>query len=175
MREIVNFVSERVTGPPRAYDARMGTPARPELRFDSIRAMRDDAERLRRVGYDKAGQWDLTMILDHLGKTMSGPFQEGQRNLPWPVGPIARRLVHRMVEKQTYPNLTIPALPRIRPTPGVALDDAYPTFVGACAQVEALTDDRVACPPFGVLPRTDFVGMQLLHGAHHLSFLKPRA
>lgn len=153
----------------------MGIPARPDLRFDSIRAMREDVEHLRKVGYDKAGAWDLAMILDHLAKAMSSPFREGERNLPWPISPIARRLVHRMVLKQTYPSITIPAPPTIRPEPGVAIEDAYAEFLGACSLCEKLEGDTVVSPPFGKLPRADFFGMQLLHGAHHLSFLKPRS
>lgn len=153
----------------------MSHPARPDLKFDSLAAMRADVERLREVGYEKAGQWELPAMLDHLAKTLSGPFREGERNLPWPVGPIARRLVHRMVEKGRYPNLKIPALPSIAPTPGVTMDDAYPFFLGACISCEKLEGPTVTCPPFGTLPREDFIGMQLLHGAHHLSYLKPKA
>ena len=153
----------------------MSKPARPELKFDSIRAMRDDVDALLRVGYERAGQWDLAMVLDHLAKTLSGPFREGERSLPWPIGPIARKLVHRMVTRGQYPNLTIPALPSIAPTPGVPLGEAMPFFLGACAACEKLDGETVVAPPFGRLSRADFLGMQLLHGAHHLSYLKPKA
>src|SRR5688500_15178426 len=121
----------------------MSTPARPELKFDSIAAMRADVEHLRKVGYEKAGQWDLPMILDHLAKAMSGPFQEGAWNLPWPVGPVARRLVHRMVARGQYPRATIPALPSLAPTPGVTMEDAYPYFLGAATECEKLTGETV--------------------------------
>ena len=152
----------------------MSTPARPDLRFDSIAAMRADAEHLNRVGYDKAGEWDLAKILDHVAKTMSGPFREGERNLPWPVGPIARRLVHRMVERGRYPSMKIPVMPSLRPDPNATTDDALPFFIGACVECDKLAGDTVRCPPFGTMPRGDFIGMQLLHGAHHLSFLKAK-
>ena len=152
----------------------MSTPARPDLRFASFAAMRADVDHLRRVGYERAGQWELATMLDHLAKTLSGPFREGERNLPWPVGPIARRLVHRMVERDHYPSVTIPMMPSIRPDPAATIDDAYPFFLGACAECERLAGDAVTLPPFGTMPRSDFVGMQLLHGAHHLSYLKPK-
>ena len=36
------------------------------------------------------------------------------------------------------------------------------------------TSGAVDVPPFGKLPVDDFLKIQLLHGAHHLSFLQPR-
>lgn len=148
---------------------------RPDLRFESITQMRQDVETLAKRGYEKSGKWELPEMLDHLAKAMSGPFQEGAWNLPWPAGPIARRLIHRMVERGRYPNATIPALPSIAPTPGAKLEDSLPFFIGACVECEKLTGETVACPPFGKMKRADFIAMQLIHGAHHLGYLKPKA
>ena len=84
----------------------MSTPARPDLKFASIDDMVADADRLR-GGYARAGQWDLGMVLDHLAKTMSGPFAGG-RSAPWPISAVVRAGVRRMVAKQTYPSVKIP-------------------------------------------------------------------
>ena len=152
---------------------RMGTPARPDLHFDSVDAMLADVEHLRR-GYDKAGQWDLGMVLDHLAKSMSPPFAAGQKNLPWPVPSIARVMIAAMARRKTYPmGVTIPALPSIRPTPGVDVDAAYDHFRDIAGKVKTLPADVTPFPPVGRVPTGDFLGLQLLHAAHHLSFLRP--
>ena len=150
----------------------MSTPARPDLKFASIEAMVADADRLRR-GYTRAGQWDLGMVLDHLAKTQDAPFAEDRRNLPWPTGAIARRMIRGMVRRQRYPSVKIPMAPPLKPTPGVDVDEAYGRFRDLSDRLRGLTTDTVAAPPFGRMATADFIGIQLLHGAHHLAFLAP--
>ena len=149
------------------------TPARPDLKFASLDALVADADHLR-AGYAKAGQWDLGMVLDHLAKAMSIPFAGG-RSLPWPAGPIGRALVRRMVRKGRYPSVKLPAPPSQRPTPGVDVNDAYHRFVEAADRLKATTGTVVSFAPIGWVPTGDFVAVQLIHGAHHLAFLRPTA
>ena len=150
----------------------MSSPARPGLSFDTIDAMLADADRLRR-GYAKAGQWDLGMILDHLAKTQSAPFDTGRWNLPWPATAIVRSMIHGMVKRHQYPSFKVPMAPPLKPTPGVDVDEAYGRFRELSERIKRLPADTVAAPPFGRMSTADFVGIQLLHGAHHLAFLRP--
>ena len=150
----------------------MSTPARPDLKFDSMDAMLADAERLKTGGYEQAGQWTLGMVLDHLTKTMSVPFAPG-RTLPWPASAIGRLVVHGFAKRDRYPSVKFPAMPFQRPTPGIDLATAYDAFRSASERVKGVTGDTVGCPPLGPLPVGDFVAVQLLHGAHHLGYLKP--
>jgi len=126
-----------------------------------------------RHGYEKAGQWDLGMVLDHLTKGMSGPFTGGGWNLPWPVGATLRALMHRMAERGRYPSMKFPAPKAMRPTPGVDVEAARAAFRAAAERVKALTGETVVWPPLGRMPTADFVAVQLLHGAHHLGYLRP--
>ena len=150
----------------------MNTPARPGLKFDTLDAMLADVDRLR-GGYTKAGEWDLGMILDHLAKTEEAAFAKGRWNLPWPMTAVIRTLVHGMVGRQKYPSFKIPVAPQLKPTPGVDVDEAFGRFRDLTQRMKTLPSDTVAAPPFGRMPTADYVGMQLLHGAHHLAFLKP--
>lgn len=152
----------------------MSTPARPELKFDTIDAMLADAEHLRSAGYEQAGRWTLGMVLDHLTKAMSGPFGGG-RNLPWPLSAAGRSLMHGMVRRGRYPAMKFPAPASFRPDPGVDPAAASEAFRSVCERAKALPGDTVVCPPLGRVPTTDYLGVQLLHGAHHLSYLRPIA
>ncbi len=157
---------------PGRYTPAVSTPARPDLKFDSLDAMLGDAERLKASGYEQAGQWTLGMILDHLAKTMSLPFQPG-RSLPWPASALARAAVHAFAKRDVYPTMVrFPAMKSQRPTPDVDLATAYDAFRSSAERLKGLGDTLV-CPPLGRLPTADFVAVQRLHGAHHLSFLRP--
>ena len=150
----------------------MGTPARPDLVFNSIDELLADAARLRDGGHEQLGKWTLAMILDHLGKAMNGPWSD-QSRVPWPFSIGARALIHRMVQRDRYPNFTFPVPPGMKPSKTVSLADANAAFCSAAEKVKACTGPVVENTPFGTLPLHDFVKMHLLHGAHHLGFLKP--
>jgi hypothetical protein len=150
----------------------MAKPARPELIFRSIDDLLADADRLRSGPYDKAGQWDLPMILDHLAKAMTLP---ASTTVPAPVAIVARYFIHRMARHDFYPPFTFPSAKSMLPTPSISLESAEPAFRSAAEKIKTLNGQWVTGTPFGPLPRADFIKLHLLHGAHHLSFLSPRA
>jgi hypothetical protein len=149
----------------------MAKPARPELIFRSIDEMLADVARLRAGPYQKAGQWDLGMILDHLGKAMTVPPVD-QKPVPWPINIVARALIRRMAKRQFYPPFKFPAPKGMRPTPNIPLESAEPMFRAAAEKLKSLPGPTISDTPFGTLALDDFVKLQLLHGAHHLSFLR---
>jgi hypothetical protein len=151
----------------------MSTPARPALKFATLDALLADVDRLR-GGYERAGRWELGPMLDHVAKMMSTPFEPGQWNLPGPAVAVARFCIRQMVRRNWYPTMvTFPAPPSIRPTEGVDADAAVAHLREVVDQIRALPDGPVTCPPFGRIAKGDYVGLQLLHAAHHLSYLKP--
>lgn len=152
----------------------MSNPARPDLKFNCVDDLVSDAEKLRVGPYDRAGQWDLPMILDHLAKAMGGPFQPGVKNLPWPISAMGRFVMHRFAQRTTYPQIKFPAPKAMRPTNGIELEPAYQEFLTAARQVQSAGGEMIEWPPFGAMKLEDFRKIQLLHGAHHLSFLKVR-
>ena len=161
------------TGREQPYTAIVSKPARPGLKFETFPDLWADVDQLR-GGYEKAGHWDLGMMLDHIAKMMSAPFDTGLRNPPWPATAVARLFVQQMVRHRWYPTImAFPAPPSFRPTRDVDVSSARLNLRAVVDRVEALPDGPVHCPPFGKLSKRDFVGLQLLHAAHHLSFLRP--
>jgi hypothetical protein len=112
-------------------------------------------------------------MLDHLAKAMGSPFVSGRKNLPWPAGPVARLVIHLFARRTTYPSIELPVPKMIKPTPGTDVDAAYAALATAVEQLRAVPGPTIDCPPFGTVPLDDFMRIQLLHAAHHLSFLKP--
>jgi hypothetical protein len=159
------------TGDPAAKIIGMAKPARPELIFHSIDDLLADAARLRAGPYEKAGEWDLAMILDHLGKAMEIPSPV-QKSVPWPVSVIARAFIRRMTRRGVYPSFKIRAPKAMQPTPNIPLETADAMFRAAAGKIKTFTGPTVEGTPFGALPREDFIKLHLLHGAHHLSFLR---
>jgi hypothetical protein len=150
----------------------MAKPARPDLVFRSIDELLADAARLKAGPYKKAGEWDLPMILDHLAKAMEIPFTT-QKPVPWPFNMVARGMIHLVARRRFYPSMKFPAPKAMRPTPNTPLESADAAFRAAAQKIKSFEGPTVSGTPFGTLALKDFVKMHLLHGAHHLSFLRP--
>jgi hypothetical protein len=151
----------------------MAKPARPKLIFNSIDEMVADADRLGSGPYDKAGQWDLPMILNHLSKAMDS-FATAQTPVRWPLDIVARVGIHLMAKRKYYPPISISAPKEMQPAASVPLETAQAEFRAAAEKVKAFKGPKVSGTPFGTLPLEDFIKLQLLHGAHHLSYLSAR-
>ena len=150
----------------------MAKPARPDLKFSSYDEMLADVERLK-GGYDKTGQWDLPMILDHIGKGINAPWIP-QMKIPWPGSLIAQAIIRRMVNKQYYPNIKFHAPKAMQPTAGIPMETAYPAFIATVEKVKNYPDPVMKNTPFGDVPTELWQKLHLLHGAHHLAFLTPK-
>lgn len=151
----------------------MAKPARPYLKFQSYDEMLADVDRLRSDGYTKAGQWDLAMILDHLGKGMNAPWIP-QMKVPWPFSLVAQAMIRRMVAKRYYPNIKFPAPKAMQPTPGISIEMAYPAFMTTVEKIKNYPQPIMKNTPFGDVPTELWQQLHLLHGAHHLAFLQSR-
>lgn len=152
----------------------MSKPARPDLRFDSLDEMLADVDRLRSGPTEQAGQWNLAMILDHMAKAINAHDNPKVKPMRRPLRWIVRAAVHRIVRRGRYPSIKFPAPKRMQPDPNVSLESTYAEFRAAVESLRAITSPILTDTPFGDLPVDEFVKLQLLHGAHHLGFLKLR-
>ncbi len=150
----------------------MSKPIRPGLKFNNLDELLADVDQLRAGPYEQGGQWDLPMMMDHLAKQMNGPFETKLKNWPWPAGPIVRFFFHRLAKWGKYPSVKFPAPKMTQPSSSISSDDAYAELSQVVGRLKSATGETIACPPFGELPLADFMKVQLLHAAHHLSFLK---
>ena len=152
----------------------MPNPNRPDLRFDSYDQLLADVQSLHTAGWEKAGQWTLAMICDHLARWTNGMLDEGLPHVPGPFQWIPRLIIHRMVRKQSYPSIVFPAPSTLKPAIDLSESAAIASMTTAINRLQQLAGPVVETHPFGAIAADDFRGMTLLHAAHHLGFLQPR-
>jgi hypothetical protein len=156
-------------------------PARRELRFDTLDEVVRDAENLLAKGYDKTGNWDLAQVCGHLAEWVRYPL-DGFPKAPLLARPVFWLVRHTVGKRMGRAMLAggkmktgIPTAPQSVPAPGG--DDA--AGVGrlreSIARWKAHAGPLHASPLFGGLTREQWEKGHLIHCAHHLSFLVPRA
>jgi hypothetical protein len=143
---------------------------RGQLRFNSEDDVRADVNRLRR-GYTQAGAWSLAQICCHLDKSMQhrmrpGPFE------PTTPEQAARRdqLEHllasgRLPDGQSAPDFMMP--------PSDCGDDAIDAFLARLEQFKDFPGPIAPHRIFGHLDDATARQLNLIHCAHHLSYLTP--
>ena len=151
---------------------------RRKLTLTDLRQVISEAETLHRVGYTKAGQWDLGKICDHICNVVEMPVKGfGDVGMPWYIGlvqpvlgPLMKRYMlstNRMVEgAESFPGF-LP--PEQRPD-----DDAcVQRLRDAVERLEQHSGPLHPHPFFGTMSKAEVNHLQALHAGHHLSFLVP--
>jgi hypothetical protein len=154
-------------------------PARRALDFRDFDAVVRDAESLAAGGYDRAGHWDLGQVCGHLADWLGFPL-DGFPRPPWPVRLLlwfvrhttGRRMLRRVLAQREMPA----GRPTIRETvPAPGGDEAgVERLRQAVARVRAHPGPLRPSPLFGEMDREAWTQLQLIHCAHHLSFLTPK-
>lgn len=156
-------------------------PQRRRLEFQSFADVVADAERLHRVGYDRAGNWDLAQVAGHLAAWLSYPMDGSPTPplLPRMVLAVMRKTVGRRILRKV---LATGQMPAGNPTakesvmpPGGDEAAAVANLRDTAARLEAFTGETKPSPLFGRLSREDGRRLTLIHCAHHLSFLTPKS
>jgi hypothetical protein len=139
-----------------------------------------DAEMLLERGYDRAGNWTLSQCCSHLSEWLRFAV-EGMPPQPAPVRAILWVLRHTVGKRKLARWLSSGSMPAGKPTlretvaksPG---DDAEAVarFRDAIARFQSHSGPLQPSPLFGVLDHETATKLQLVHCAHHLSFLLPR-
>lgn len=152
----------------------MITEKRP-LRFATLDDMLADVNHLRTAGYTKLGEWELPRMMDHIAKQMTMLLEPDGPRVPWPVQWIARWAIHRMAVRKKYLPFKAKAAASLKPSPDATDASAYASLLAAVERLRALKGDLIDTHAFGKMSRHDYIQMQLVHAAHHLSFLVPKA
>lgn len=153
--------------------------ARRQLKFDSLAEVVRDAKNLLTKGYDKAGNWDLSQCGRHLAYWLTCPL-DGFGKPPlvaklflW----LARNTVGPGQLKKILANgfppggMTDPA--SVKPSDGNDAG-AVATLKQAAERFAAHTGPVLPSPFFGPMTKETATKLQLVHAAHHLSFLVPK-
>jgi hypothetical protein len=150
------------------------------LRFTSLDEVVRDAENLLAKGYEQAGSWDLAQCCKHLSEWMRFPID----GFPKPPLPI-RFLLWTMSKtvgpkklKQYLADGSFPAgkptAPQTVPSPGGDAREAVEGLRKSVERMQAHAGPIVPSPFFGPMDKDTCVRLQLVHAAHHLSFLVPK-
>ncbi len=153
---------------------------RRQLRFDTLADAVRDAETLLANGYDKAGKWSLGQCCGHLANWLTYPL-DGFPKIPLVLRPvmwvmrktIGRPKYERYVREQTFPT-GAPTVPQSVPAPDANDAEAVAKLKAAVERYEAHAGPIRPSPLFGPLTKDEARKMQLVHCAHHLSFLVPK-
>jgi hypothetical protein len=155
-------------------------PSRRTLRFDDLDDVVREAESLRASGYHRAGAWDLAQVCTHLAEWMRFPLD----GFPRPPAPIramlwvmkntfGRRQLRKVLATSSMP-AGGPTMPETVAAAGGDETAAVERLRQTVARFKAHTGPLHPSPLFGPLDKEAATRLQLVHCAHHLSFLVPR-
>jgi hypothetical protein len=161
----------------------MTAPARVErrkLRFASLDEVVSDARMLQEKGYQQAGNWDLGQVCSHVAEWMRYPI-EGYPRLPLPARAIFW-LVRVIFARRIMRKVLAEGLPAGKPTlsqsvtqPGGDQGQAVEMLRKQVESFKGYTGEMHPSPLFGAMDKELATRLQLVHCAHHLSFLVPKS
>ena len=160
----------------------MSTTIKPERRGLTFATLDDavrDAENLLAKGHDKAGNWNLAQVCNHLAEWMRFPV-EGFPKLPLFLRPVFW-LFRKTVGKAKRRKYTAEGMPSGKPTmpqtvslPGGDAAAAVAKLKETAERFKAHAGPVYPSPLFGPMTKDEALQLQLKHCEHHLSFLVPR-
>ena len=153
--------------------------SRRSLEFSTLDDAVRDAEELLDAGYQRAGNWDLSQACRHLSQWMTFPL-DGFPKVPAPVRGVfwimRRTIGRRQLEKILATGAMKAGMPTIRETVPVSGSDEAASVAAFRETVGRFKNHKgplFPSPLFGELDHATATKLQLIHCAHHLSFLIP--
>jgi hypothetical protein len=155
-------------------------PQRRPLRFNDLDEVVRDAEGLLAKGYDKAGNWDLAQVCGHLAEWLRFPVERFPK-APAPIRAVfwvlrktvGRKKLLTYISTGSFP-AGKPTMPESVPPPGGDPAAAVARLRAAAERFKAHTGPVHPSPLFGQLTKDEGLKLNLIHCAHHLSFLTPK-
>jgi len=138
-----------------------------------------DAEALLTKGYDRAGNWDLAQVCGHVANWMTYPV-EGFPKSPAPIRAMLW-LLKKTVGRAKFEKYLAEGMPAGKPTMPESVPTAGGDHAAAVAKLKQAVEKFKAAdgvypsPLFGPMTKDEATRLQLVHAAHHLSFLVPKS
>ena len=146
---------------------------RRKLSFDTFEEILTEVDELLESGYEQAGNWSLGQICNHLAIFLRGSVEGFSFKLPAPIRFLLYHLIFKRIlrDKKMATGVRVPKsfLP-----PEEKRDDAIEVanFKEALDAFMHHKGEYHKSPGFGKLTREEWHQLQLIHCAHHLSFLR---
>jgi hypothetical protein len=144
------------------------------VRFSDFDQVLADADRLLAGGYDRAGNWGLAQVADHLAKVITFSIDGFPSLMPWFMRLGARWFALGAILRHKVFRWSFAAPKYLLPADGVADRDAVERLRGAVERYKAHSGPLHPSPAFGALTNEQWREVHLWHSEHHLSFLLPR-
>jgi hypothetical protein len=146
------------------------------LAFHNLNEVMPEVDRLL-LGYERAGNWSLGQVCQHLTRTLRHSVEGWPLRAPWLVRRTLGPLIGGRVLSRGQMAEGIKLDPKLGLTPGTHADDRAEAEAlrGAIRYYQAWTEPLPEHPFFGPLSRSQWDRLHELHCAHHLSFLHPVA
>ncbi len=150
------------------------TLARRRLDFRSWAEVLADVDHLRHAGYDRAGNWDLSQIVDHVGDGLRTAQRGSKHQGPWIIRKLIGPLLLQRILRQRRMKAGIKVPQWWLPGPTHDESAAVDQFRADIAAFERMTTQPFPHPFLGRLTKEQWHDLALIHAAHHLSFLVPK-
>jgi len=146
-----------------------------QLQFNDFAEVQAEVDRLHQRGYEKLGQWDLAQVCDHLTYFVQGSLDGFTFRVPWLLKVLFGRFVLRRILKQR--RMKEGGFTPQKPLPAAGGDEpaAVVRFKQSIERFQAHPGEFQPSPFFGHLTPQQWRDLHLIHCAHHLGFLAPRA
>ena len=149
---------------------------RRELDFRDGEEVIEEIERLRKVGYEPVGNWNLTQICEHLSATTKGGLDGFGFRLPW----ILRRTLVKWVFAYSLRRRKLfrgaPTFPILKPksSSSVENDELIDDCILVTRRAMEFSGSLEDYALLDNLSAEDWKQFMWIHAAHHLGFLIPK-
>ncbi|MBX3421175.1 MAG: DUF1569 domain-containing protein [Pirellulaceae bacterium] len=147
---------------------------RRSLDFRSWDNVLADIQHLNHVRYDRAGNWDLSQILEHVGEGLRTAVSGTKHRGPWIVRTLIGPLVLRYVLRQRRMKAGLKVPKWWLPGPPSDESQAINRFQATLESFQQLKTPPYPHPFLGNLSKSQWNELALIHASHHLSFLLPK-
>ncbi|MCE9590174.1 MAG: DUF1569 domain-containing protein [Planctomycetes bacterium] len=146
-----------------------------ELDLRDFDGVLDEVRRLRADGYEKAGNWDLAQMCQHIAI----PIRDSMDGFSFEA-PLAIRVLGPLVFKKRIFSTRrlrdgIKAPREIEPPPGLDADTEIRNLEALITRFRAHTGALHPSPFLGEMDKTEWEQFNTIHASHHLRYLIPRA
>lgn len=151
------------------------TLSRRRLDFHSWPEVLADIDQLHSAGYQRAGNWDLSQILDHVGEGLRVAVRGFDHRGPWIVRKLLGPIILKRIFKQRRMKAGIKVPDWWLPGPTHDESDAVNRFRADLKAFDEMKSEPHPHPFFGPLSKSQWQDLVQIHASHHLSFLVPNS